>query len=135
MAHFAQLDKNNIVLRVVKVSDVDTSDIYNNQVEQIGINFCRQIHGQDTIWKQTSYNAVFRSSFACVGFTYDEDLDAFLAPKPYPSWVLDENNVWTGPIERPLLTDEQFAQHCFYRWNEDAYQTDNTTGWELVTPE
>jgi hypothetical protein len=86
MAHFAELDQNNIVLRVIVVGD-DFAP-----TEEQGVAFCRQLYGQDTVWLQTSYNTLgnthllggtpFRKNYAGIGFTYDAQKDAFIPPKP-----------------------------------------------------
>ncbi len=104
MAHFAELDENNIVLRVIRVDDAHEAD---------GENWCRNFAGGD--WKQTSYNQNIRYNYAAVGYTYDADADAFYAPKPYPSWALDEAFIWQPPIPYP----DDFARKAYF-WDEDA---------------
>jgi len=95
-------------------------------------------------WIQTSYNThggkhpenrPLRKNFACIGYTYDKVRDAFIPPKPYESWILDEETcLWEPPVEMPILTEEEISLKKYYRWDEDAYQVDNTTGWVLITP-
>ena len=80
MAHFAELDKNNIVLRVIVVSNADTSDVNGVEREEIGVAFCHSLFGPSTIWRQTSYNGNFRGKYAGVGDLYDAASDAFMAP-------------------------------------------------------
>jgi len=109
MAHFAELDLNNVVLRVVVVANKDTADADGVEKEYIGAAFCESLLGGT--WKQTSYNANFRKNYAGIGYTYDEALDAFVAPQPYPSWVLDENAQWQAPV--PYPTDGKN-----YSWDE-----------------
>ena len=112
MAHFAELGENNVVLRVIVVDNKDTSDADGNEVEAIGAEFCRNLLGGT--WKQTSYNANFRKNYAGIGFTYDSDRDAFIAPKPFASWILDEATCrWQAPVAHP--NDGQL-----YIWNEDS---------------
>lgn len=91
MAHFAELDENNIVLRVIAVHN---NELLDNGVESEvkGITFCQSIFGIDTVWKQTSYNNNFRKNFAGVGFKYDKNRDAFISTKPYSSWVLNNDS-------------------------------------------
>ncbi len=102
MAHFAQLDSNNIVTQVIVVNNVDVMTPQGVDVEQIGIDFCRSLLGADTQWVQTSYNANFRKNYAGIGFTYDSARDAFIPPQPFPSWVLNEETYqWQAPIEMP----------------------------------
>ena len=136
MAHFAQLDENNIVTQVIVVSNDDCTDSNGTEVESIGIAFCQKILGADTKWRQTSYNGNIRHTYAGIGFSYNEELDAFISPQPYVSWTLNtETKEWDPPITKPTLTDDQIAAGSNYSWDESAYQADNTTGWVLNTPE
>jgi hypothetical protein len=137
MAHFAQLDENNVVTQVIVVANEDTSDVNGNEVEEIGVAFCKKLLGADTNWKQTSYNNNFRVRYAGIGYKFYEDLNAFVPPSPFPSWVLVEETAdWQSPLgAAPALTEEEIAARSFYRWDEEAYQADNTTGWVLETPE
>ena len=136
MAHFAQLDENNVVTQVIVVANEDTSDVNGNEVEEIGVAFCKKLLGADTNWKQTSYNNNFRVRYAGISYTYNEELDAFVPPIPFSSWVLNNETAdWESPLgAAPTLTEEEIAARSFYRWDEDAYQADNTTGWVLETP-
>lgn len=121
MAHFAEIDANNIVLRVIVVDNRDTADAEGVEQEAIGAAFCERLLGGT--WKQTSYNANFRKHYAGIGYTYDAQRDAFIPPKPYPSWVLDETTyVWKAPV--PMPQDDKN-----YRWDEA------TTSWvEFIAP-
>lgn len=98
MAHFAQLDDNNVVTQVIVVANEELLD---NGVESEakGIAFCQSLLGGN--WKQTSYNGTMRKNYAGVGFVYDAEKDAFIAQKPYPSWVLDSDCKWQAPVEKP----------------------------------
>jgi hypothetical protein len=114
MAHFAELNENNVVLRVVVIDNKDTSDANGVEKEYIGTAYCERLFGG--VWKQTSYNATIRKNYAGVGYTFDEMRDAFIPPKHYESWVLDENTCqWTAPIAMPddgklyLWSEEQQA--------------------------
>jgi len=78
MAHFAELDSNNIVKRVIVVDNDKLFDENNLEVEEIGVNYCKSIFGNDTNWKQTSYNANYRSIYAYPGCSYDEVNDVFI---------------------------------------------------------
>jgi len=82
MAHFAELDDNNVVVRVIVVSDKDTSDENGVEKEEIGVAFCKSLFGEDTKWVKTSYNANIRGKYAGAGDTYDSKTDAFIAPTP-----------------------------------------------------
>jgi hypothetical protein len=131
MAHFACLDENNIVTQVIVVSNEDTSDVNGNEVEEIGVAFCKKLLGADTNWKQTSYNNTFRVRYAGISYTYNEELDAFVPPIPFPSWVLNNETAdWQSPLgAAPALTEEEIEARSFYRWDEE------TGAWELFTPE
>jgi len=137
MAHFAKLDENNIVTQVIVVDNVDVRDPHTGlEDEVLGIAFCKKLLGGN--WKQTSYNGNMRRRYAGIGYSYIPSLDVFVEPKPFPSWTLDNDTVeWVSPLgAAPALTDEEVASSSYYRWDEDAYQEDNTTGWVLVeTPE
>ena len=136
MAHFAGLDENNIVTQVIVVSNDDIKDNNGTEVESIGVAFCQKLLGADTNWKQTSYNNNFRVRYAGINYTFSEELNAFIPPKPWPSFVLNEETAdWVSPLgAAPELTEEEIASRSFYRWDEEAYQSDNTTGWVLETP-
>jgi len=98
MAHFAQLDDNNVVTQVIVGANEEQLD---NGVESEakGIAFCQSLLGGN--WKQTSYNGNFRKRYAGIGYTYDADKDAFLAPQPFASWVLDADLNWQAPVAMP----------------------------------
>jgi len=131
MAHYAQLDENNIVTQVIVVANSDITDENGNEVEEIGIAFCKKLLGEDTNWKQTSYNNNIRVRYAGIGYSYNEELDAFVAPKPFASWLLDtETADWVSPIgTAPALTEEEIEARSFYVWDEE------NGVWKLMTPE
>ena len=115
MAHFAQLDSNNVVTQVIVVGNSDTADVNGVEKEHIGAAFCEKLLGGN--WKQTSYNGSIRKNYAGVGFTYNAGLDAFVPPKPYASWVLNNDTaLWDAPT--PMPTDDKK-----YSWDEA------TTSW------
>jgi hypothetical protein len=99
MAHFAELDTHNTVLRVIVVSNNMILDEQGQESEDLGVAFCHSLYGADTLWAQTSYNGNFRKNYAGIGFTYDPQRDAFIAPKPEgEGWVLDEEKcIWRNP--------------------------------------
>jgi len=118
MAHFAKIE-NGIVTQVIVVSNADTANADGVEDEYIGAAFCERLFGGE--WKQTSYNANFRKNYAGIGYSFDEDRNAFIPPKPFPSWILVEETCnWTAPVLYP--TDSKM-----YRWDED------TTNWIEVT--
>jgi len=122
MAHFAKLGKGNIVEKVEVVSnDVATT-------EQAGVDFLNNLYGTKDVWKQTSYNThanthklggtPFRKNFAYVGGIYSDNLDGFINPKPFPSWLLNEDKcIYEAPVAMP--DDGQV-----YLWNETDQQWD-----------
>ena len=108
MAHFAELDSNNIALRVLVVDNSIIQDAQGNENEQQGIVFLKSLFGQNTIWIQTSYNAKIRKNFASIGFSYDVTRDAFIAPKPdAEGWLFDEDSCnWFDPNFKPIEMPE-----------------------------
>lgn len=119
MAHFAELDDNGIVLRVIVVSNKDTADANGVEKESIGKAFCERLFGGN--WIQTSYNGNFRKRYAGIGYKYYEGLDAFVPPEPFPSWSLDlETADWKAPV--PMPDDGKT-----YSWDE------STLSWVEVT--
>jgi hypothetical protein len=112
MAHFAKLDENNTVTEVIVVNNNELLDELGNESEQNGIDFCTNLFGGK--WIQTSYNANFRKNYAGINFIYDLDRDAFIPPKPYNSWNLNEDTcLWECPVEYP---DEK----KLYFWDEET---------------
>lgn len=100
MAHFAKLNESNIVIAVHAVNN-DVITIDSNESEQAGIDFLTELHGH-SLWKQTSYNGSFRKNYAGVGFVYDSVRDAFIPPKPWGSWTLNETTCqWEPPVSYP----------------------------------
>ena len=131
MAYFAQLNDSNVVIRVIAVADRDTQDESGNEVESVGITFCINLLGGT--WKRTSYNTYggvhlqgktpFRKNYAGIGWTYDETRDAFIPPKLYASWTLDESTcLWEPPTPKP---DDE-TENERYEWNE------STTSWDKI---
>ena len=130
MAHFARLDENNIVTQVIVVDNKDVTDPFTGQEDEIlGIAFCKKLLGGN--WVQTSYNSTIRKRYAGVGYSYNRALDAFVAPKPYESWVLNTETIdWESPVgPAPELTEAEVESGSRYEWDEE------NTQWNLVTPE
>ena len=146
MAHFAQLDGDNIVTQVIVVSNDDTSDSSGVETESIGVAFCQKLLGASTNWKQTSYNANMRGNYAGIGYTYMSNVatlgvgstDIFISPQPYPSWTLSTTAAqWAPPSTpgaAPALTSDEQAANKYYVWNESNYDADPATAWVLTTP-
>lgn len=103
MAHFAKLDAYNNVIDVQVIhNDCCTDYSTCQESEAKGIEFLSNLNGGYALWKQTSYNANIRKNFACIGFKYDQQRDAFIPPKSFASWVLDEDTcMWHPPIPMP----------------------------------
>ena len=105
MAHFAELDNNNIVLRVIVVGNdiaANGGTLVDNDMHVDGETWCNNLLGGT--WKQTSYNSNFRKLYCGVGYTYDAVKDKFLSPQPYVSWALDANDDWQAPVTYPTIT-------------------------------
>ena len=114
MAHFAKLGVGNIVEQVIVVSnDVAIT-------EQAGVYFINKLYNTRDAWKQTSYNGNFRKNFAGIGYFYDEQRDAFISPKPFNSWILNEQTcLWNAPVAYPTDGGK-------YVWNE------TNLNWEII---
>ena len=125
MAHFAELDGNNIVKRVVVVgNDVETAagPLGNNDMHVDGETWCQNFFKGGT-WKQTSYNHNFRKQYAGKGYTFDSAKDKFISPQPFHSWTLDENDDWQPPVTRPTVVEYgDPAKLYMIRWDEDNLQ-------------
>jgi len=120
MSHFAQLDNASIVTQVIVVNNATIDNLPFPESEPVGIAFCQSLFGADTIWAQTSYNASFRYNYAGIGFTFDVTAQAFIPPKPYPSWLLNTTIYqWEAPVPYP-------DDGKVYYWDEA------TLSWVLV---
>lgn len=120
MAHFAKLGLDNIVEQVVVIDNINNMTPQGIEDENVGIAYLSKILGHTT-WKQTSYNGNFRKNFAAIGYKYDTQKDAFIAPKPFNSWSLNESNCkWEPPI--PIPNDGKI-----YTWDE------NTVNWVEIS--
>jgi hypothetical protein len=117
MAHFAKLGTGNIVEQVIVISNDIAS------TEQAGVDFINKLYNTRDVWKQTSYNNNIRKNFAGIGYQYDQTRDAFIAPKPFNSWTLNEDTCkWEPPI--PVPNDVSSVKQ--YNWNE------STLTWDIV---
>ncbi len=120
MAHFAQLDDNNIVTQVIVIANEKILlDGIENETK--GIEFCKSLLGEDTRWVQTSYSGTIRKNYAGIGYIYDPVADHFFAPQPYPSWILDVDAQWQPPTPMPIEEEKSFI------WEEE------TLFWKEVT--
>jgi len=128
MAHFAELDENNIVVNVLVVNNSDMLDEEGNESEALGIAFLHNLFGSEKTWVQTSYHSNFRKSYAGIGYEYKAAEDAFVI-QPFPSWTYNASTVeYEPPIPKPDGN---------YEWREDVYNADTsdpkTQGWVDVT--
>ena len=120
MAHFAKLNSDNEVIHVSVVDNWNITDGSGNEQESIGVAYLQSIYGveEGITWKQTSYNGNIRKNYAGIGMTYDAGRDAFIAPKPYASWILNETTChWEAPV--PLPSDANTGNPPkMYGWDE-----------------
>ena len=134
MASFAKIGLNNKVIEVLSVVNEVLHDSNGVEQESIGIDFLTKLTGYP-LWKQTSYNTQggvhnnngtpFRKNHAGIGYTYDEDRDAFIPKKPFNSWILNESTcLWNAPVAMPT---EELEENQYYSWNESIIN------WEIKT--
>ena len=134
MASFAKIGLNNKVIEVLSVVNEVLHDSNGIEQEVIGIDFLTKLTGYP-VWKQTSYNTIggvhtkngtpFRKNHAGIGYTYDEDRDAFIPKKPYTSWILNEDTcLWNAPVAIPAT---ELEENQYYSWNESIIN------WEIKT--
>jgi hypothetical protein len=136
MASFAKIGLNNKVIEVLSVINEVLHDANGIEQEVNGIDFLTKLTGYP-VWKQTSYNThggihdkggtPLRKNFAGIGYTYDEDRDAFIPKKPYNSWILNEDTcLWEAPVAMPTT---ELEDNQYYSWNESIIN------WEIITKE
>ena len=120
MAYFAKLGTGNIVEQVISINNAVITDANGFEQEKLGVDFINKLYNTRDVWKQTSYNNNIRKNFAGVGYQYDQQRDAFIPPKPFNSWILNEDTcIWNAPVAYPQDDNE-------YRWNE------STLTWDIV---
>jgi hypothetical protein len=120
MAHFAKIGLNNIVTDVLVVANRETMDSQGNEQESIGVEFLKTLTGHET-WVQTSYNGTIRKNYAGVGYTYDSQRDAFIPPKPFSSWLLNEDTcLWEAPVPYPTDSKYYFWDETILNWVENT---------------
>jgi len=137
MAYFAKLNLNNIVEQVISINNSIITDNNKIEQEQLGVDFINQLYKTNDIWKKTSYNTrggkyfnsdntlgdqskAFRKNYAGIGYNYDSQRDAFILPKPFNSWILNESTcLWESPVAKP-------DDNNIYTWNEEILN------WELI---
>jgi len=117
MAHFAELGLDSIVTRVVVIHNNELLDENGQESEAKGAAFCRQLFGGN--WMQTSYNGTIRKNFAGIGYVYDAQRNAFISPKPYASWILNENTCqWNAPVAMPIDEKRYVWDEATINWLE-----------------
>ena len=133
MAYFAKLGAGNIVEQVISINNAVITDANGVEQEQLGIDFINNLYKTNDVWKQTSYNSSFRKRYASVGYSYDEQRNVFLKPKPFDSWLLNEETLeWEAPVVYPetytlnLLDEKGNLTKDIYYWNE------NRRKWDLI---
>lgn len=120
MAHFAEIDNDYNVVRVVKVDNVKCCDQDGCECEEIGVEFLRGLYGEKTTWVQTSYNGNMRKMYAGRGYIYIPESDIFAPPSPFPSWTLNRSKgEWEPPVPRPEASDDDAVT-----WDEDGQRWD-----------
>jgi hypothetical protein len=125
MAYFAKLGTGNIVEQVISINNAVITDANGVEQEQLGVDFINKLYNTRDVWKQTSYNNNIRKNYAGIGFQYDQTRDAFIAPKPFNSWILNEDTCrWEAPVSMPTA---ELEENQYYSWNESI------TNWEIKT--
>ena len=125
MAHFAKLGTGNIIEQVISINNSVITDANGIEQEKLGVDFINKLYNTRDVWKQTSYNGNIRKNFAGIGFKYDQARDAFIPPKTFNSWTLNEDTCqWEAPVAMPT---EQLEDNQYYSWNESAIN------WEIKT--
>ena len=112
MAYFAKLGTGNIIEQVISINNSVITDSNGVEQEQLGVDFINKLYNTRDVWKQTSYNNNIRKNFAGIGYQYDQTRDAFIAPKPFNSWILNED---TCRYEAPVAYPNDGGR---YKWNE-----------------
>jgi len=121
MAHFAQMDENSIVIQVVVVNNDTIDNLPFPESEPVGIAFLHELYQNNDTWLQTSYNANFRAHYAGIGFSYWPDIDQFVPPSPYPSWIYNPTTMqWEAPVPKPYPIPKGYVAV----WNEETQQWD-----------
>ena len=125
MAYFAKLGIGNIVEKIISISNSIITDNNGIEQEQLGIDFINKLYNTRDAWKQTSYNNNIRKNYAGIGYNYDQVRDAFIPPKPFNSWILNEDTcIWNAPVAMPTT---ELEENQYYSWNESIIN------WEIKT--
>ena len=125
MAYFAKLGTGNIIEAVISINNSVITDSNGIEQEQLGVDFINKLYNTRDVWKQTSYNNNIRKNFAGIGYQYDQQRDAFIPPKPFNSWILNEDTCrWESPVTMPTT---ELEDNQYYSWNESIIN------WEIKT--
>jgi hypothetical protein len=125
MAYFAKLGTGNIIENVISINNSVITDSNGVEQEKLGVDFINKLYNTRDVWKQTSYNRTFRKNYAGIGYQYDQTRDAFIAPKPFNSWILNEDTCrWEAPVAMPTT---ELEDNQYYSWNESI------VNWEIKT--
>ena len=125
MAYFAKLGTGNIIENVISINNSVITDNNGVEQEQLGVDFINKLYNTRDVWKQTSYNNNIRKNFAGIGYSYDQQRDAFIPPRRYNSWILNEDTCrWEAPIPAPSTYLNEQNKLVQFRWNE------NILNWE-----
>jgi hypothetical protein len=125
MAYFAKLGTGNIIEQVISINNSVITDSNGIEQEQLGVDFINKLYNTRDVWKQTSYNNNIRKNYAGIGYHYDQTRDAFIPPKPFNSWILNEDTcLWEAPVAMPT---EELEENQYYSWNESIIN------WEVKT--
>ena len=116
MAHFAEINSDNVVLKVLVVRNEDILNSDSNEDESIGIAFLQGLFGGN--WVQTSYNSTFRNEYASTGSTYDSVNNVFISEKPFPDFILNENYKWVAPTSPPDDGNHYFWSGDLSDWEQ-----------------
>jgi hypothetical protein len=125
MAYFAKLGTGNIIEQVISINNSVITDSNGVEQEQLGVDFINKLYNTRDVWKQTSYNKNFRKNYAGIGYQYDQTRDAFIPPKTFNSWILNETTCrWEAPVSMPTT---ELEDNQYYSWNESIIN------WEIKT--
>ena len=125
MAYFAKLGTGNIIETVISINNSVITDSNGVEQEQLGVDFINKLYNTRDVWKQTSYNNNFRKNYAGIGYQYDQTRDAFIPPKRFNSWILNEQTCrWEAPVVKP---SSELEENQYYSWNESIIN------WEIKT--
>lgn len=130
MPHYAELDSNSVVKRIIFVNEADTDNFGGAEDETVGSSILQSLHGEDTIWKKCSAHGddIDSRGLCNLGLVYNQEQDKFVIPQPYSSWTLNSNGEWVAPVEEPTRTEEQIQLGYINVWDEES------SSWTLLTP-